>query len=56
MIISLYYFTNYLLFLAILILPYMFNGPEVVTVAAGTWAAGTAFSGILVVVFVSLLP
>ena len=56
MIISLYYFINCLLLLAILVLPYMFDGPKVVTVAAGTWAASTAFSGILVVVSVSLLP
>ena len=25
----------------------MFNGPKVIIVAANTWAAGTAFSGIL---------
>ena len=44
---SLYYFTNYLLVLAILILPYMPNGPKVV-ITAGFIAAGTAaFSGIL---------
>ena len=45
-----------MLLLAILILLYVFDGPEVVTVATGAWAAGTAFSGILVVVSVSLLP
>ena len=43
----LYYFTNYLLVLAMLVLPYMSDSPEVV-VAAGTVAAGTAaFSGML---------
>ena len=41
------YFTNCLLLLAILILPYVFDSPKVVTVAASTWAASTAFSGIL---------
>ena len=30
-----------------LVLPYIFDGPEVVAVVASTWAAGTAFSGIL---------
>ena len=45
--ISLYYSTDCLLLLAILILPCVFDGPEVITVAAGTWAAGTAFSSIL---------
>ena len=30
-----------------LVLPCVFDGPEVVTVAAGTWAASTAFGGIL---------
>ena len=39
-----------------LVLPYIFDGPEVIAVAANTWAAGTAFSGILVVVSVLLLP
>ena len=47
MIISLYYSTNCLLVLAMLVLPYMPNGPEVV-ITAGTVAAGTAaFSNIL---------
>ena len=43
---SLYYFTNCLLVLAILVLPYMPDGPKVV-ITAGTVAAGTAFGGIL---------
>ena len=44
---SLYYFTNCLLVLAILVSPYILNGLEVV-VAAGFVAAGTAaFNGIL---------
>ena len=43
----LYYSTNYLLVLAMLVLPCVPNGPEVV-VFAGTIAAGTAaFGGIL---------
>ena len=43
----LYYFTNYLLVSAILVLSYMPNSPEVV-VAASTVAIGTAaFSNIL---------
>ena len=44
---SLYYFTNYLLVLAILVSLCMPNSPEVV-VSTGTIAASTtAFSGIL---------
>ena len=44
---SLYHFTNYLLVLAILVSPYMPNGPKVV-IAAGTIAIGTTgLSGIL---------
>ena len=44
---SLYYSTNYLLVLAILVLPYMPDSPKVV-IAAGTITVGTtAFSGIL---------
>ena len=39
-----------------LVLPCIFDGPKVITVAAGTWAAGTTFSNILVIVSVSLLP
>ena len=43
----LYYFINYLLVLAILVLPYIPNGPKVIiftnTIAAGT----TTFSSIL---------
>ena len=46
MIISLYYFTNYLLILAMLMLLYMPNSPKVV-VTAGTIAIGTAFNNIL---------
>ena len=43
----LYHFTNYLLVLTILVLPYMPNSPKVI-VAAGSIAAGTAaFSGML---------
>ena len=43
----LYHSTNCLLVLAMLILPYMPNSPEVI-VTAGTVTAGTtAFSGIL---------
>ena len=30
-----------------LVLPYVFDSPKVITVSTGTWAAGTAFSGIL---------
>ena len=44
---SLYHSTNYLLVLAILVLPYVPNSPKVI-ISAGTIAAGTAaFSGIL---------
>ena len=44
---SLYHFTNCLLVLAMLVLPYVPDGPKVV-VAAGTVTAGTAaFSNIL---------
>ena len=44
---SLYYFTNYLLVLAILVLPYMPDSPKVV-ITTSTVTAGTAtFSGIL---------
>ena len=39
-----------------LVLPCVFNGPKVVAVATSAWAAGTAFSNILIIVFVSLLP
>ena len=41
---SLYYFTNYLLVLAILVSPYVLNGFKVV-VFAGTVAVGTAAFG-----------
>ena len=45
----LYHFTNYLLVLAILVLPCVPNGPEVV-IAASTITAGTAaFSSILLI-------
>ena len=44
---SLYHFTNCLLVLAMLVLPYMPNGPEVV-ISAGTVAVDTtAFSSML---------
>ena len=44
---SLYHFTNYLLVLAMLVLPYIPNSPKVV-ISAGTVAASTAtFSSIL---------
>ena len=44
---SLYYSTNYLLVLAMLVLPYVLNGPKVI-ITAGTVTAGTAaFSNIL---------
>ena len=44
---SLYHSTNYLLVLAMLVLPYVPNSPKVV-IAAGTIAADTtAFSSIL---------
>ena len=43
---SLYHFINYLLVLAILVLFYVLDNPEVV-ITAGTIAAGTAFSGML---------
>ena len=39
-----------------LVLPCVFDGPEVITVAANTWAVGTAFGGILIVISVLLLP
>ena len=43
----LYHFTDYLLILAILVLPYMPNSPKVV-ISASTVAAGTAaFNSIL---------
>ena len=45
-IISLYYSTNYLLVLAILVLPYMPDGFKVV-ITAGAVAVGTTFSSIL---------
>ena len=43
---SLYYFTDYLLISAILVSPYIPDGPKVV-IAAGTVAVGTTFSSIL---------
>ena len=46
---SLYYFTNYLLVLAILVLPYIPNGPKVV-IFTGTIATSTAaFSNMLLI-------
>ena len=44
---SLYYFTNYLLVLVILVLPCVPNGPEVVITAGSVTASTTAFSSIL---------
>ena len=44
---SLYYFTNYLLVLAILVLPCVPNGPEVVVFASTIAAGTTTFSGML---------
>ena len=38
-----------------LVLLYIFNSPKVIIVGAGTWATGTAFSGILIIISVSLL-
>ena len=42
----LYYFTDYLLVLAILVLPYIPDSPKVI-ITAGIIAAGTTFSSIL---------
>ena len=44
---SLYHSTNYLLVLAMLVLLYMPNGPEVVVTAGSVAAGTTAFGGIL---------
>ena len=44
---SLYYFTNCLLVLAILVLPYMPDSPKVVITASTIAASTTAFSNIL---------
>ena len=44
---SLYHSTNYLLVLAILVLPYMPNSPEVVITASSVAVGTTAFSSIL---------
>ena len=44
---SLYYFTNYLLVLAILVSPYMPNGPKVVIFTSTITAGITTFSNIL---------
>ena len=44
---SLYYFTNYLLVLAMLVLPCVPNSPKVVVAASTITAGTTAFSGIL---------
>ena len=43
---SLYYLTDYLLVLAILVLPYMPNSPKVV-ITAGTAAVGVIFGSML---------
>ena len=50
---SLYYSTNCLLVLAILVLPCMPNSPKVVITAAGTIAAGTVFGGMLLTQYFS---
>ena len=44
---SLYYSTNYLLVLAILVLPYMPDGSEVIITASTITAGTAAFSSIL---------
>ena len=44
---SLYHFTNCLLVLAMLILPYMPNSPEVIITASTVAVSTTAFSSIL---------
>ena len=44
---SLYYFTNCLLVSAILVLPYMPNGPKVVIAASTITVRTAAFSNIL---------
>ena len=44
---SLYYSINYLLVLAMLVLPYMPDGPEVVVTAGAVTAGTAAFSSIL---------
>ena len=44
---SLYYSTNYLLVLAILVSPYVPDGPKVVVTASTIAAGTTAFSNIL---------
>ena len=44
---SLYYFINYLLVLAMLVLPYVPNSPKVIIITSTVAAGITAFSGIL---------
>ena len=44
---SLYYSTNYLLVLAILVLPYVPNGLKVIVTTSSITAGTTAFSSIL---------
>ena len=44
---SLYYFTNYLLVLAILVLPYVPNSPKVIIIAGTVTTGTTAFSNML---------
>ena len=44
---SLYYFTNCLLVLAILVLPYMPDGPKVIITASSIAASTAAFSSML---------
>ena len=43
----LYYFTNYLLVLAILVLPYMPNGSEVIIITSFVAVGITTFSNML---------
>ena len=44
---SLYYSTNYLLILAILVSPYMPNSPKVIVTASTVTTGTTTFSGML---------
>ena len=43
----LYHSINYLLVLAILVLPYILNGPKIIIIASTVAVGTTAFSGIL---------
>ena len=51
MIISLYYSTNYLLVLAMLVLPYMPGSPEVIITASTITVGTAAFSGMLLTLY-----